>query len=139
MLTVSRIDTWVATIDDCVGGLRDKLASLAMAHVDLELMIGRRASDNPNKALVFIAPVNEQEVRLVEEAGFHRSLSLHSLRVIGHNERGAAYLIAKAISDKALTMRGISAAVLDDRFVMYLAFDSESDATTAMERLSQPL
>lgn len=139
MLDVTPIDTWVATIDDRVGGLCEKLASLAIAQVDLEFMIARRNPQNPDKALVFIAPVNQQQAPLIEQAGFHRSVSLHSLRVKGHNERGIAYLVTKALADKGISMRGLSAAVVDDRFVIYLAFDSANDAAIALERLQQPL
>jgi hypothetical protein len=44
-LKVNRTDTWAVAIDDRPGGVADKLAALAAAGVNLELIIGNRPAE----------------------------------------------------------------------------------------------
>lgn len=44
-LKVNRTDTWAVAIDDRPGGVADKLAALAAAGVNLELIIARQAPE----------------------------------------------------------------------------------------------
>jgi predicted amino acid-binding ACT domain protein len=136
MLDVKRTDTWVRATEDRVGSLRDALQGLAKAGVDLEFLVCRRTHETPGRGIMFVAPiVGEVQERLAHAAGFRPSESLHTLRVTGGNEAGTGFLIAEALAQEGIDIAGVSAAVLGNQFVMYLAFDSERDAAQAAQRL----
>ena len=52
-LKVTRCDVWAATVADRPGGLAEKLAALARAGANLEMVIARRQPDRPGTAVVF--------------------------------------------------------------------------------------
>ncbi|MBN2296867.1 MAG: hypothetical protein JXM70_30860 [Pirellulales bacterium] len=132
-LIVEHVDVWAATIPDRPGGLADKLAPLAEAGADLQFAIARRAPDKPGTGVLFVTPLqSEAETSAGAQAGFAVADSLHSLRVEGDNKSGIGVLIAKTIADAGINLRGLSAAVIGDRFTMYLALDTVDDAQKAM-------
>jgi len=131
-LEVSRIDIWVAGIEDRPGGLAEKLAALAAAGAQLQFVLARRAPDKPGSAVVFLTPVKgSRQIKAAKEAGFHKSQSLRALRVEGRDKPGLGAAITQALADAGINLRGLSAAVVGRRFVLHLALDSSADATKA--------
>jgi hypothetical protein len=128
-LTVTRVDVWAASIEDQPGGLAGKLAPLAEAGADLEFVIARRAPDKPGTGVVFITPLEgDAQTQAAAGAGFAVAQSLHSVRVEGDNAPGIGAQLTKKLADAGVNLRGLSAAVIGQRFIMYLALDTAEDA-----------
>lgn len=131
-LKIQRVDTWAASIKDKPGGLADKLKALARAGVNLEFVIARRVPDKPGTGVVFVTPINgAARVRAARQAGFNKTGSLHTVRVEGPDRKGQGARIAHALADKGLSMRGLSAAAINKKFVAHIALDSAADAAKA--------
>ena len=139
-LQVCRMDVWVAGIEDRPGGLAEKLAPLAEAGAQLEFVLARRAPEKPGTAVVFLSPLKgAKQLRAAQAAGFHKSQSIHALRVEGPDRPGLGARITGALAGKGINLRGLSAAVIGKRFVLHLALDSSADAAKAARVLIRDL
>ena len=137
-LTVERVDVWAASIEDQPGGLAEKLAPLAAAGADLEFAVARRAPDKPGTGVVFVTPLRgDAQTAAGDKAGFAVADSLHSVRVEGDNKPGIGAQVTKKLADAGINLRGLSAAVIGQRFIMYLALDTADDADKAMGLLKE--
>jgi hypothetical protein len=135
-LGVTRTDVWAASMEDRPGGLAEKLASLAQAGANLEVIIARRAPEDPGKGVVFVTQLKgAKQVKAAGAAGFKKTDSLHSIRVEGADKPGVCAAIAKSLSDAGINLRGFSAAALGKKFVTYLALDKAEDANKALSIL----
>ena len=136
-LKVEKVDVWAASIDDRAGGLAAKLAVLAEAGADLEFIIARRAADKPGTGVVFVTPIkgDEQIAAASEVAGFADTPSLHSVRVEGDNQAGIGARLTEKLAHAEINLRGMSAAVIGERFVAHFALDTAEDAAKAMDVL----
>lgn len=135
-LIVERVDVWAATIEDQPGALATKLTALAEAGADLDFAIARRTAEAPGKGVVFVTPLRgDREVAAGGQVGFSAASGLHSVRVEGPNEGGACAKITTAIASAGINLRGVSAAVIGTRFIVFLAFDTREDAESAMTAL----
>ena len=134
--SVERVDVWAASIEDQPGGLAEKLAPLAEAGADLEFAIARRAPEKPGTGVVFVTPLRgDAQTAAGAKAGFAVADSLHSVRIEGDNEPGIGAQVTKTLADAGINLRGLSAAVIGGRFIMYLALDTAEDAEKAMSLL----
>jgi len=132
-LTVTAVDVWAATIEDRVGGLVDKLAPLSAAGANLEFVIARRMREQPGKAVVFVAPLTgEEQVKGATNAGFLPADGLHPVRIEGPDRPGVGMMLAKALADAGISLKGLSAAAIGKKFVCYLALDTPEDAEKAV-------
>jgi hypothetical protein len=132
-ILVERVDVWAASIQDEPGALATKLEVLAEAGADLDFAIARRAPDKPGTGVVFVTPIRgDVEVAAAAEAGFAVSQSLHSLRIEGDNEPGVCAQLSRKLADTGINLRGLSAAVIGARFIIYIALDTAEDAAKAM-------
>lgn len=135
-LDVRSVDVWAASIRDKPGGLADKLAPLVQAGADLDFIISRRMADRPGEGVVFATPLRgDQEIKAATAAGFAISNSLHSVRIEGPNEAGIAARLARMLGDAGINLRGLSAAVIEGRFIIYIALDRGDDVAKAMRLL----
>lgn len=131
-LTVSRVDVWVASIEDRPGGLAEKLAALAEAGAQLEFVISRRAPDKPGTGVVFLTPIKgAAQIRAAKQAGFEKTKSLHSIKVEGPDKPGLGAKLTGALAEAGINLRGLSAAAIGRRCVVHIALDSTADATKA--------
>jgi len=136
-LLVEREDVWAASVDDRPGALAAKLSALTEAGADLDFIIARLAPDKPGTGVVFVTPLRaDREVRAAAAVGFAVTTRLHSVRVEGPNEPGAAGRLAKAIGESGINMRGFSAAVLGTRFVAHVGVHSAEDEEAVIKLLS---
>ena len=134
--TIEKVDVWVGTMEDRPGGLAEKLEALAAAGVNLEFLISRRAPDKPGTGVVFMAPVKgAAQVRAAKKAGLAKSDSLRSLKVEGQDQQGLGAKITSALAGAGINLRGLSAAALGKKSVVYIAFDSTADAGKAAQVL----
>ena len=137
-LTVQRVDVWAASIKDEPGALAWVLSELRRAGADLDFIVARRAPDKPGTGVVFVAPLKgDNVIAAARDSGFDVTRSLHAVRVEGRNVAGRAAELTGMLADRGIHLRGLSAATLGDRFIMDLAFDSDTDADRATEILAR--
>ena len=135
-LKVSTVDVWAATLEDRVGGLVEKLAPLSAAGANLEFVIARRAPEKPGTGVLFVTQLTgDEQIKASTDAGFLQTGSLHSVRVEGPDRPGLGTMMAKALADARINLRGLSAAAIGRKFVAYLALDTVDDAEKAMRIL----
>ncbi len=131
-LKVSRTEMWTATIDDRAGGAADVLEPLAKAGASLEVLISRRAPNQPGKGVVQVSPIKgAKALRAAQEAGFAKSETAHRLRIEGGDKPGVCSKMTRALAEAGISFRSLSAAALGTKFVAYLSLDTEEDATKA--------
>jgi hypothetical protein len=136
-LDVSRVDVWVAAIEDRPGGLAEKLDALAQAGVKLEFAIARRAPEKPGTGVLFVTPIKgARQVKAAEQGGFKKTASLHGLRIAAADKPGLGVKLAQLLADADVNLRGFSGAAIGKRAIFHLAFDSGADAGKAMRRLT---
>ena len=132
-MKTKRVTTWAAAIEDQPGELAAKLCALAVAGVNLEFLIARRAPDKPGTGVVFITPVEgAKQGRAAKAAGFHKADNLHTVRIEGDDKPGVGARLTQAFADEGLNLRGLSAAAIGNKFVCHVAVDSEADAAKAV-------
>ncbi|MBB5408067.1 hypothetical protein HDG34_001999 [Paraburkholderia sp. HC6.4b] len=137
-LLVERVDVWAATIEDRPGGLAEVLSVLRDAGANLQFIISRRTAEAPGKAVVFLAPLqNDREIRAASQVGFNVLPSLHPVRVMGSDRPGIIAELTQKLATGGINLRGVSAAAIGTQFVAYLAMDALCDTIRAMEILQQ--
>ncbi len=131
-LGITRIDVWVAGIKDRPGGLAEKLHGLAQAGANLEFLLARRAPGQPEKAVAFVAPIRgAKQTKAARELGFHKSKSLHGLRVTGPDKPGLGLTLSQSLAKADINLRGFSGVAVGKRAVFHIALDTVSDAGKA--------
>lgn len=129
---VSKIEMWMATIEDRAGGAADKLEPLAKAGANFEFVFTRRTPEQPGKGLLVVTPVKGAKVvRAAQEAGFAKSPDMHSVRIDGANKPGVTAKAARTLADAGISFRALSASAIGNKFVSYVALDSAEDAAKA--------
>jgi len=137
-LLVNRVEVWAASTVDKPGGLSALLNGLYEAGADLDFVIARRAPDEPGTGVVFLTPIRgDREVEAASTLGFNLTSSIDSVRVEGDNVPGAAARLAELIADAGINIRGFSVAVIGPRYIVYVGFDSSSDAEKAAEIIKE--
>lgn len=137
-LKVTKMDLWVAKLQDRPGALATCLSTLAAAGANIECVIGRRQPDKPGTGVVFVGPLGGQKVRVAARgAGFRGSARVAALKIEGDDKAGLGARIARAVGDAGVNLRGTSAIVIGRRFNCYLAFDSKADASRAAAALKR--
>jgi hypothetical protein len=135
-LKVERVDTWAASLEDKPGSLAAKLSVLANAGVNLEFVIARRAPNKPGAGVVFVSPIKGAAgCRAARKAGFEKTKSLHTVRIEGPDKPGQGALLTRALAEKGLNLRGISAAAMGNRFLTHVALDSVAETAKAVRIL----
>jgi len=138
--TIDKVDVWVGSMEDRPGALAEKLAALAGKGVNLQFVIARRAPDKPGTGVVFLAPVTgAAQTKAAKAAGLVKSAHLRSVRVEGPDKPGLGATIACALAEGGINLRGLSAAALGKRCVVYIACDSNADAGKATKVLKKLL
>src|ERR1700747_72123 len=135
-LTVTKIDVWAAQIEDKPGGLAKLLGTLAGGGANLECVIARRDPSNAGKGVAFLTPVKGANVRKAAKTeGLAPAQKLATLKVEGDDAPGLGSRITSAIADSGVNLRGVSGTVVGRKFVVYLGFDGNADATKAARTL----
>jgi len=137
-LIIEHVDVWAASIKDVSGGLSQILTPLREAGADLDFIIARRSPDKPGMGVVFVTPLRgDREVAAAADLGFNVTSSVHTVRVEGENKPGVAAELTEKLATAGINIRGLSAAVIGIRFIMYIGFDNSKDAKKAYNTLQQ--
>ena len=135
-LDISRVDVWVASVEDRPGGLAEKLDALAAAGANLEFVIARRAPEKPGTAVVFVTPIKgAKQIRAAKQAGFTKAESLRGVRLAASDKPGLGAQLTKQLAEAGINLRGFSGAAIGKRAIFHMAFDSNADANKAMRIL----
>jgi hypothetical protein len=135
-LKVTVAEVWAASLEDRPGGLARKLETLAKSGASLDFVIARRAPDRPGNGVVFVAPIKGvRQQKAARAAGFVKAEALHSVRAEGTDKPGLGARITAALAEARLNLRGLSAAALGQKCVVYLALDMPEDAAKAAKIL----
>ena len=135
-LIIEHVDVWAASLKDKPGSLARMLAGLRDAGADLDFIIARRAPEAPGTGVVFVTPLRgDKEIAAAGELGFNVTRSLHSVRIEGENKPGIAAELTEKIAAAKINLRGLSAAVIGTRFILYMGLDTAEDAEEAIKSL----
>jgi len=137
-LIVERVNVWAASIKDKPGGLARILNGLSEAGADFDFIIARRAPEKPGTGVVFVTPLRgDREVSAAAVLGFNVTTSINSIRIEGDNKPGITAELTQKLADAGLNIRGLSAAVIGPRFILYIGLDTAEDAKKAVNILQQ--
>jgi hypothetical protein len=137
-LKVIKVPVWVGGIPDQPGGLAAVLGTLADAGANLKCVVARRPSARPGTATVFVSPITgRKQEGAAREAGLTPITNVVTLRVEGDDQPGLGRRITQAVADAGVSLHGLTTAVVGKKFVVYLAFDTEADATYASTAMSK--
>ena len=135
-LKVTKMDLWSGEIQDQPGGLAGVLRRLAGANVSLGMVLARRQADRPGTGIVFLAPIKGRKAtEAAAMAGLSPATGLAALHVDGTDRPGLGAKMAGAVADAGINLRGLSAAVVGNRFAAHLAFDNLEDAAKAAKAI----
>ena len=135
-LKANKVDVWAGDLRDVPGGLADALEQVSAGGGSVDFLIARRDDKQTGVGKVFLTPVRGKPVMdAAGRAGLQRAANVGTLRVEGSDQPGLGAKITRAIADAGINIRGVSAAVIGNRFVAYVGFDSEADADAAAEAL----
>ena len=137
-LIVERVNVWAASIKDEPGGLARILTGLREAGADLDFAISRRAAEKPGTGVVFVTPLRgDREVAAAEALGFNVTSGIHSVRIEGENKPGIAAELTEKLAAAGINLRGLSAAAIGSRCILYIGLDTTEDAVKAVNILQQ--
>jgi predicted amino acid-binding ACT domain protein len=132
-LKVTKVDVWAGDVIDAPGGLADVLEKLAGGGESIEFLIARRSDKHVRIGKVFVTPVTSSKAKeAAGRAALRRAIKLYTLRIEGGDQQGLGAKLTRAIADAGINAKGVSAAVIGNKFVAYISFDSEADADNAM-------
>lgn len=137
-LKVTKENVWAATIKDRPGSLADKMDALAAVGVNLEFIIARRQDTKKGIGVVYVTPIKgPKREQAAKKVGFHKTRSLHSLRVEAADKPGLGAAVSRAVADAGINLRGFSGAALGRKCILHLAFDKATDADKAARILKK--
>ena len=129
---MDRVHVWSGEVADQAGGVAAKLSLLAQAATNLEYIYTRRQPDRPGTGILYVAPVTgPMQVRAARSAGLTETNDPVVLRVEGDNQAGLAHRVTQQWALAGLSFQGMTMAVLGDKFVGYVSFDTVTDANRA--------
>jgi len=129
---LDRVHVWSGEVADQAGGVAAKLSLLAQAGTNLEYIYTRRQQDQPGKGVLYVAPVTGPlQVRAARSAGLVETNDPVVLRVEGDNQAGLGHRVTQQWALAGLSFQGMSMAVINDKFVGYVSFDTVADANRA--------
>lgn len=134
---LERVHVWTGEVKDQAGGAANMLALLAQAGANLEFVFTRRTPERPGTGVIFVAPVSgANQVRAAKAAGLTETNEPVVMRVAGDNEAGLAHRLTQQWALAGISLQGLSMAVVANRFVGYIAFDTVLDANRAAQILA---
>ena len=129
---LDRVHVWSGEVADQAGGVAAKLAMMAQAGANLEYIYTRRQPDKPGTGVLYVAPITGPlQVRAARSAGLAETNNPVVLRVEGDNQAGLGHRVTQQWALAGLSFQSMTMAVLGDKFVGYVAFDTVADANRA--------
>jgi len=134
---MDRVHVWAGEVADRVGGAATVLSELAQAGANLEYIYTRRQPNKVGTGILYVAPVTgPSQVRAARAAGLAEVHDPVVVRVSGDNEAGLAHRLTQQWALANISLQGLTMAVLANKFVGYVAFDTTNDANRAAQILA---
>ena len=135
---MDRVHVWAAEVADEPGGVATKLSLLSEAGANLGYVYTQRLVDKPGRGVLLVAPLTgPEQLRAAKAAGMHETFDPIVMRVEGDNTAGLAYRLTQEWAKAGLSLHGLMMAVLGNRFVGYITFDTVQDANRAAAILAE--
>ena len=129
---LDRIHVWAGEVADRAGGTAAKLSALAQAESNLEFVFTQRLPNKPGIGILYVDPVTgPNQVKAARAVGLTEVHDPVVLRIEGDNEAGLAHIITQQWALAGISFQGLTMAVLGNKFVGYIAFDTTADANKA--------
>lgn len=129
---IAKVEVWAGDLVNRPGMLARVLESLKNAGASLEFVIARRASEHTSR--VFVAPIKgKKQKQAAGDVGLVPATGMHAMRIDGPDRPGLGAELTRAIADKGINLRGVSAAALSKKCVTYVALETVDDMTAAMK------
>jgi hypothetical protein len=122
---------WRTTIRNRPGVLASTLEPLAQAGANLSVVMKYSLSSRSSQATVEILAGSGRRTTLAAHAAGFTLSPTPVLLVEGNNRPGLAYAVTTAIAWAGITVRFLSAQVVDQRYSAILGFRTEEDALKA--------
>jgi hypothetical protein len=135
---MDRVHVWSVLVDDKPGGVSGKLAALADAGTNLEYVYTQRLPDQQGMGVLYVASiVGHEQVKAAKAAGFKEVFDPIVMRLEGDNKAGLAHRLKQEWAKAGLNLHGSILAVLGERFIGYITFDTVEDANKAATILAE--
>ena len=128
---IRRVKMWRTSIRNRPGVLASTLEPLAQAGADLSVVMKYSLSSRSSRATVEILADSGRRTTLAAHAAGFTLSPTPVLLVEGNNRPGLAYAVTTAIAWAGITVRFLSAQVVDQRYSAILGFRTEEDAIKA--------
>jgi len=133
---LSKVDVWVGEIENHPGGLAGLLEDLNKGDINLEFVITRHQPEKPGVDLVFLAPIQgAKQIKIAKATGLTRAESMCSIRLLGPDRAGLGSNIARILEEAEINIRGLSAAAIGKRSVVYFSFGDKPTRTKALRAI----
>ena len=114
------------------------LTLLQDAGANLDFILARRVPENLGKGILFVTPLRgDAEVTAAANLGFNVTNGVHTVRVEGVNKPGIVAKITEELAAVMINLRGLSAAVIGARLILYIGLDTSEDAEKVLNILQQ--
>lgn len=132
-----RVNVWACEVTDQPGSVAKKLAFLAQAGAHLEYIFTQRLPNKPGYGVLYVAPVTgPTQVRAAKAADLHEVDHPVVRRIEGDDEAGLGHRLAQQWELSGINLQGLTMAVMNGKFIGYVAFDSVQDANNAAQILA---
>jgi hypothetical protein len=113
-------------------GVVAAIAGLREAGADLDFVVARRAVEKAwHGGCVCGTAAWRTGGRGCRGPGFNVANDLHAVRVEDKNRPGIAAELTQKLADAGINLRGLSSAVIEPRFMLYIGLDTAADAARA--------
>jgi len=131
-LKTTRMDVWVAPIDDAPGGLSRTLRAIADRGASLDCVLARREDTTKGKGVVFITPLHgKEQLENAGETGLRLATHIATLKIEGADQPGMGAELTRVMAETGVSLHGLTATVVGHKFVCYASFDSIADLEKA--------
>ena len=135
---ISKVEVWGGDVQDRAGGLAAILESLANSGATIECCIARRLTDQLGGGTVYVSPVRGKKAQAAARAaGLQPVSDVVTLRLEGTDKRGGGAKLTRAVANLGISMRGLTAAVIGNKYVAYFGFDRAEDADRAIKAIKK--
>lgn len=135
-LTLSKVVVWAADVRNRPGMLARALEALTNSGAKLEFIVARRVTDNTSR--IFVAPLRTaKERKAAGDLGLAPASGLRTLRIESPDRPGLAAQLARAVADAGINIRGVSAATVGKKSVIYMGFANENDLKHASKAVKR--
>ena len=135
---MDRAHVWASEVKDEPGGVAKYLARLAEAGANLDYVYTQRLPDKPGFGMLYVAPVlGNAQTDAAKSLGMHLVSDPIVMRLEGDNTAGLAGRLKQEWARANINLHGSILAVLVNKFIGYVTFDTVEDANKAARILAE--